>query len=103
MFAQNVLSSHLYGHTVVKVFDLTAHPPDYVRFRANGSHQADGAVARVCAARLRFARLIRRAVGRRGNISVVEQSTRAMEEYHLLSSLRPNETLEILYGSEGVH
>jgi len=32
-------SSHLYGHTVVKVLDLTAHPPDYVRFRANGSHQ----------------------------------------------------------------
>ncbi len=24
-----------------------------------------------------------------------------MEEYHLLSSLRPDETLEILYGSEG--
>jgi len=31
-------------------------------FRANGSHQADGADARVCAARLRFARLIRCAV-----------------------------------------
>jgi hypothetical protein len=35
MFAQNVLSSDLYGYTVVKVFDLTAYPPDYVRFRAN--------------------------------------------------------------------
>ncbi len=36
MFAQNVLSSHLYGHTVVKVFDLTAHPPDYAGFGRTG-------------------------------------------------------------------
>jgi hypothetical protein len=36
MFAQNVLSSHLYGHTVVKVFDLTAHPPACAGFGRTG-------------------------------------------------------------------
>jgi hypothetical protein len=36
MFAQNVLSSDLYGHTVVKVFDLTAHPPVYAGFGRTG-------------------------------------------------------------------
>jgi hypothetical protein len=39
MFAQNVLSSHLYGHTVVKVFDLTAHPPVYIGFGRTGRTQ----------------------------------------------------------------
>jgi len=36
MFAQNVLSSHLYGHTVVKVFDLTAHALVYAGFGRTG-------------------------------------------------------------------
>ncbi len=35
-----MLSSHLYEHTVVKdQTTFAAHPPDYVRFRTNGSHQ----------------------------------------------------------------
>jgi hypothetical protein len=36
MFAQNVLSSHLYGHTVVKVFDLSAHPSVCAGFGRTG-------------------------------------------------------------------
>jgi len=36
MFAQNVLSSHLYGHTLVKAFDLTAHPPVYAGYGRTG-------------------------------------------------------------------
>ena len=59
MFAQNMLSSDVYGYTVFKVFDLTAYPPGLSRLRANGSHQADGAVARICAAPLgRIGKLI---------------------------------------------
>ncbi len=36
MFAQDVLSSVLSGHPVVKVFDLTAHPPVYAGFGRTG-------------------------------------------------------------------
>ncbi len=37
MFAQNVLSSHLYGHTVVKdQTTFAAHPPVYAGFGRTG-------------------------------------------------------------------
>jgi hypothetical protein len=39
MFAQNVLSSHLSGHTIVEVFDLTAHSPVYAGFGRTGRTQ----------------------------------------------------------------
>jgi hypothetical protein len=42
--------------------DLCLPSPGLLRFRENGSHQADGADACVGATRLRCARLIRRAV-----------------------------------------
>ncbi len=68
MFAQNVLSSHLHGHTVVKVFDLSTHPPVYAGFGRTGrTKRMEPSIAsslRASASRRQpsACRLIRRAV-----------------------------------------
>jgi len=64
MFAQNVLSSYLYRHTTVEIFDFAARPPVYAGFgRVGHTKRMKPTIAPARKLPARW-RLVRCAVGR---------------------------------------